>query len=84
MEHKRICNILNNTVYFDDSCCPGQKGGVDNINKIFWEHNLKGTDSKYENQKLIDHIQHQINELPRKNGDYNSQKRILQKNSLIL
>lgn len=44
MKYKKICNALDCIVYFSDSYCSGQKGDVENINKIFREYFPKGTD----------------------------------------
>lgn len=75
MEHKKICKAPEYTVYFADPYCSGQKGGVENINKIFWEYIPKGTDFREVEQKEIDHVQYQINERPRKKLGFSTPKR---------
>lgn len=74
MEHKRICKTLNCIVYFADPYCSGQKGGVENINKIFREFFPKGTDFRLIEQKEFDKVQYQINERPRKKLDFSTPK----------
>ena len=74
MEHKRICRALNCIVYFADPYCSGQKGGVENINKIFREFFPKGTDFRCIGQKELDKVQYQINERPRKKLDFSTPK----------
>ena len=74
MEHKRICRALNCIVYFADPYCSGQKGGVENINKIFREFFPKGTDFRCIEQKELDKVQYQINERPRKKLDFSTPK----------
>lgn len=74
MEHKKICKALDCTVYFADPYCSGQKGGVENINKIFREYFPKGTDFRLVNQTEIDHVQYLINERPRKKLGFSTPK----------
>lgn len=74
MDHKRICRALDCIVYFADPYCPGQKGGVENINKIFREFFPKGTDFRFIGQKELDMVQYQINERPRKKLDFSTPK----------
>lgn len=74
MDHKRICKALDCIVYFADPYCSGQKGGVENINKIFREFFPKGTDFRFIEQKEMDLVQYQINERPRKKLDFNTPK----------
>ncbi len=38
MNHKNICNALDCTVYFADPYCSGQKGAIENMNKILREY----------------------------------------------
>lgn len=74
MDHKRICKALDCIVYFADPYCSGQKGGVENINKIFREFFPKGTDFRFIEQKELDKVQYQINERPRKKLDFSTPK----------
>ncbi len=75
MDHKRICKALDCTVYFADPYCSGQKGGVENINKIFREYFPKGTDFRESDQKDLNRVQYQINERPRKKLGFSSPKK---------
>ena len=38
MTHKNICEALECTVYFADPYCSGQKGAIENANKILREY----------------------------------------------
>lgn len=75
MEHEKICKALGCTVYFADPYCPGQKGGVENINKIFREYFPKGTDFRDVRQHEMDKVQYQINERPRKKLGFSTPKK---------
>lgn len=74
MDHKKICMALDCVVYFADPYCPGQKGGVENMNKIFREFYPKGTDFRTVDQKDLDKVQYQINERPRKKLGFSTPK----------
>ncbi len=74
-DHKRICKALQCTVYFADPYCSGQKGGVENINKIFREYFPKGTDFRDIDQRSMDLVQYQINERPRKKLGFSTPKK---------
>ncbi len=74
MDHKKICKALQCTVYFADPFCSGQKGGVENINKIFREYYPKGTDFRKIQQKELNLVQYQINERPRKKLGFSTPK----------
>lgn len=74
-DHKKICRALECTVYFADPYCSGQKGGVENINKIFREYFPKGTDFRDIDQKQMDIVQYQINERPRKKLGFSTPKK---------
>ena len=67
MNHKKICKALDCTVYFADPYCSGQKGAVENANKILREYFPKGTDFREVSQTELDKVQYEINERPRKN-----------------
>lgn len=73
-DHMRICKALDCIVYFADPYCSGQKGGVENINKIFREYYPKGSDFRLIEQKDLDKVQHCINERPRKKLGFSSPK----------
>ncbi|MDE5876234.1 MAG: IS30 family transposase [Muribaculaceae bacterium] len=75
MDHKKICKALDCTVYFADPYCSGQKGDVENINKIFREYYPKGTDFREIEQLEMNKVQYQINERPRKKLAFSSPKK---------
>lgn len=64
--HKAIAKALGCTVYFADPYCSGQKGAVENANKILREYFPKGTDFRQVTQEELNNVQYQINERPRK------------------
>lgn len=72
--HKAIAKALGCTVYFTDPYCSGQKGAVENANKILREFFPKGTDFRYVTQEQLNEAQYQINERPRKKLNYSSPK----------
>lgn len=74
MDHKKICKALDCTVYFADPYCSGQKGGVENINKILREYFPKGTDFREVDQKELNLVQYQINDRPRKKLRFSTPK----------
>lgn len=74
MNHKKICKALDCTVYFADPYCSGQKGGVENINKILREYFPKGTDFREIDQKELNLVQYQINDRPRKKLGFSTPK----------
>ena len=75
MDHEKICKALECTVFFADPYCSGQKGGVENINKIFREYFPKGTDFREVDQEDLDKVQYQINERPRKKLGFSTPKK---------
>lgn len=74
MNHKRICEALDCTVYFADPYCSGQKGAVENANKILREYFPKGTDFRDISQAELDKAQYEINERPRKKLGFSTPK----------
>lgn len=74
MNHRKICKALDCTVYFTDPYCSGQKGAIENMNKILREFFPKGTDFRLVSQTLLDKVQYQINERPRKKLGYSTPK----------
>lgn len=64
--HKAICKALDCTVYFADPYCSGQKGAIENMNKILREYFPKGTDFRQVSQADLNRVQYQINDRPRK------------------
>ncbi len=72
--HKAIAKALGCTVYFADPYCSGQKGAVENANKIFREFFPKGTDFKGITQAQLNKVQYLINERPRKKLGFSTPK----------
>lgn len=72
--HKDIAKALGCTVYFADPYCSGQKGAVENANKIFREFFPKGTDFRTVTQEELNKVQYQINERPRKKLGFSTPK----------
>lgn len=72
--HKAISRALDCTVYFADPYCSGQKGAVENANKILREFFPKGTDFRLVTQEQLDRVQYQINERPRKKLGFSTPK----------
>lgn len=73
--HKAICKALDTTVYFADPYCSGQKGAVENMNKIVREFYPKGTDFREVSQKELDRVQYLINDRPRKKLGFSTPKK---------
>lgn len=65
MEHQWLAKMLDTTVYFADPYCSGQKGAVENANKLFRQYFPKGTDFCTVEQAELDLIQAKINRRPR-------------------
>ena len=74
MNHKNICKALDCTVYFADPYCSGQKGAIENMNKILREFFPKGTDFRLVPQALLNDVQYQINDRPRKKLGFSTPK----------
>ena len=72
--HKAISKALGCTVYFADPYCSGQKGAVENANKILREFFPKGTDFRQITQEELNKVQYQINERPRKKLNFSTPK----------
>ena len=72
--HKAIAKALGCTVYFADPYCSGQKGAVENANKILREYFPKGTDFRHVTQEELNRVQYQINERPRKKLNFSTPK----------
>ena len=53
---------------------PGQKGAVENANKILREYFPKGTDFRRVTQAELNKVQFQINERPRKKLNFSTPK----------
>lgn len=72
--HKEIARALGCTVYFADPYCSGQKGAVENANKILREFFPKGTDFRTVTQEELNKVQYQINDRPRKKLGFSTPK----------
>lgn len=72
--HKDIAKALDCVVYFADPYCSGQKGAVENANKILREFFPKGTDFNQVTQAELNKAQYQINDRPRKKLNYSTPK----------
>lgn len=72
--HKEIAKALGCTVYFADPYCSGQKGAVENANKILREFFPKGTDFRTVSQVELNKVQYQINDRPRKKLGFSTPK----------
>lgn len=72
--HRDIARALGCTVYFADPYCSGQKGAVENANKILREFFPKGTDFRLVTQEELNNVQYQINDRPRKKLGFSTPK----------
>lgn len=72
--HKDIAKALGCTVYFADPYCSGQKGAVENANKILREFFPKGTDFRLVTQEELNNVQYLINDRPRKKLAFSTPK----------
>lgn len=73
-EHKWLCLKLRTTVYFADPYCSGQKGAVENANKLLRQYFPKGTDFRNVSQAQLDAVQKKINNRPRKKLGFSTPK----------
>ena len=74
MNHKNICKALGCTVYFAAPYCSGQKGAIENMNKILREFFPKGTDFRLVTQEQLNRVQYLINDRPRKKLNFSTPK----------
>ena len=72
MEHKWLARRIGATVYFADPYCSGQKGAVENANKLFRQYFPKGTDFRTVEQAQMDEIQRKINRRPREKLNFDT------------
>lgn len=72
MNHEWLAKRIGATVYFADPFCSGQKGAVENANKLLRQYFPKGTDFREVEQADLDAIQRKINRRPRKKLDFSS------------
>ncbi len=74
MNHQWLAKQLDTTVYFADPFCSGQKGAVENANKLLRQYLPKGTDFRLVDQRQLDIIQMKINRRPREKLNFSSPK----------
>lgn len=72
--HEKIARFLDCSVYFADPYCSGQKGAVENANKLLREFFPKGTDFRTVTQQELDKAQAMINARPRKKLGFSTPK----------
>lgn len=72
MNHKWLSKRIGATVYFADPFCSGQKGAVENANKLFRQYFPKGTDFRKVDQAELDMIQAKINRRPREKLNFST------------
>lgn len=65
MNHCWLSDRIGAPVYFTDPFCAGQKGAVENANKLFRQYFPKGTDFRVVEQAVLDCVQAKINRRPR-------------------
>ena len=73
-DHEDIAEALDCKIYFADPYCSGQKGAVENANKIFREFFPKGTDFRKISQQELNKVQYLINDRPKKKLDFSTPK----------
>ena len=76
MNHRWLTKHIGATVYFADPFCSGQKGAVENANKLLRQYFPKGTDFRIVDQEELDRIQAKINRRPRQKLNFSSPKEI--------
>ena len=74
MNHQWLTKHIGATVYFADPFCSGQKGAVENANKLFRQYFPKGTDFRRIDQRQFDLVQAKINRRPREKLNFSSPK----------
>lgn len=72
MNHQWLAKRIGATVYFADPFCSGQKGAVENANKLLRQYFPKGTDFRKITQNELDEIQMKINSRPRKKLNFST------------
>ena len=73
-EHEWITKQLNVPVYFTDSYCSWQKGGVENENKLIRQYIPKGTDISTVTDGKIKKTQYKLNARPREKLNFSTPK----------
>ena len=76
MNHQWLSRKIGAGVYFADPFCSGQKGAVENANKLFRQYFPKGTDFNNITQEELDRVQRKINQRPRRKLGFCSPKQI--------
>lgn len=79
-EHEWITKHLNVPVYFTDSYCSWQKGGVENENKLIRQYIPKGTDISTVTDGKIKKTQYKLNERPREKLNFLTPKECFYRN----
>jgi IS30 family transposase len=59
-------------VYFADPFCSGQKGAVENANKLLRQYFPKGTDFREVTQSKLNEVQVKINRRPREKLNFST------------
>lgn len=73
-EHEWITKQLNVPIYFADSYCSWQKGGVENENKLIRQYIPKGTDISTVTEGKIKKTQYKLNARPREKLKFSTPK----------
>lgn len=74
MNHEWLSERIGATVYFADPFYSGQKGAVENANKLLRQYFPKGTDFRLVDQAELDRIQANINSRPRRKLNFSTPK----------
>lgn len=72
MNYEWRARRIGATGYFADPFCSGQKGAVENANKLLRQYFPKGTDFREVEQTFLDKIQAKINRRPREILNFSS------------
>ena len=75
-DHLTISKKLNAKFFFTHPYSSWEKGLIENTNKLIRQYIPKGTNLNQLNEQQIKHIQHKINNRPRKNPNFYSPKEI--------
>lgn len=70
--HQWLAKKLGVTIYFADPFCSGQKGAVENANKLLRQYFPKGTDFNSVTQEELNNAQKKINRRPREKLNFSS------------
>lgn len=72
MHHEWLARRIGAIVYFADPYCSGQKGAIENANKLLRQYFPKGTDFRNVTQAQLNAVQAKINRRPRKKLNFKS------------